>query len=118
MGISGELYSLLESYFSGRLERVVLNGQTSSWRPVLAGVPQGSILGPLLFLIYINDLLNELKSNLRLFADGTSLFTIVKDRNESANTLNNDLMLISKWAYNWKMLFTPDPSKPVQEVLL
>ena len=53
----------------------------------------------------------------KLFADDTSLFTIVKDKNESANTLNNDLLLISKWAYNWKMLFNPDPSKPAQEVL-
>ena len=117
MGISGDLYKLLENYLSGRLQRVVLNGQTSSWRPVLAGVPQGSILGPLLFLIYINDLPNELKSNAKLFADDTSLFTIVKDENESANILNNDLSLISKWAFNWKMLFNPDPSKPAQEVL-
>ena len=79
MGISGELYQLLENYLSGRLQRVVLNGQTSSWRPVLAGIPQGSILGPLLFLIYINDLPDELKSNAKLFADDTSLFSIVKD---------------------------------------
>ena len=87
MGISGELYNLIENYLSGRFQRVVLNGQTSSWRPVLAGVPQGSILGPLLFLIYINDLPNELKSNAKLFADDTSLFTIVKDKNENANIL-------------------------------
>ena len=59
----------------------------------------------------------ELKSNLKLFADDTSLFTIVTDKNESANTLNNDLMLISKSAYDWKMLFNLDPSKPVQEVI-
>ena len=83
----------------------------------MAGVPQGSILRPLLFLIYINDLPNELKSNAKLFADDTSLFTIVKDKSESANILNNDLSEISKWAYNWKMLFNPDPSKPAQEVV-
>ena len=116
MGISGDLYKLLENYLSGRLQRVVLNGQTSSWRPVLAGVPQGSILGPHLFL-FSHDLPNELKSNAKLFADDTSLFTTVKDENESANILNNDLSLISKWAFIWKMLFNPDPSKPVQEVL-
>ena len=117
MDISGEIYKLLENYLSGRFQRVVLNGQTSSWRPILAGAPEGSILGPLLFLIYINDLPNELKSNAKLFADDTSLFTIVKDKNESANVLNNDLLLISKWAFTWKMLFNPDPNKPAQEVL-
>ena len=118
MGISGQLYDLLENYLSGRLQKVILNGQTSSWRPTLAGVPQGSILGPLLFLIYINDLPNKLKSNAKLFADDTSpLFTIVKDEKKSANVLNNDLTLISEWAFNWKMLFNPDPTKPAQEVL-
>ena len=74
MGITGELYQLFENYLSGRLQRVALNGQTSPWRPVLAGVPQGSILGPLLFLIYINDLPDELKSNAKLFTNDTSLF--------------------------------------------
>ena len=111
MGISGELYNLLEYYLSGRFQRVVLNGQTSFWRPVLVGVPQGSILAPLVFLIYINDLPNELKSNVKLFADDTSLFTIVKDKNESANIINNGFLQISKWTYNWKMLFNPDPNK-------
>ena len=117
LDISGELYNLLETYLSGRFRRVVLNGKTSSWRPVLAGVPQGSIMGTLLFLIYINDLPSELKSNVKLFADDTSLFTVVKDKNESANIFNNDLQSISTWAYNWKMLFKPDSSKPAQEVL-
>ena len=69
-------------------------------------VPQGLILGRLLFLIYINDLPNELRSN-----------AIVKDENESAHVFNNDLSLISKWTFNWKMLFNPDPTKPAQEVL-
>ena len=96
MGISEELFKLLENYLPGRFQRVLLNGQTSFWRPILAGVPQGSILGPLLFLIYINDLPDELKSNAKLFADDTSLFAIVNDKNESANILNNDLKLVSK----------------------
>ena len=117
LGNSGELCKLLENYLSGRFQRVVLNGQISSWRTVLADVPQGSIMGPLLFLIHINDLPNELKSNVKLFADDTSLFTVVKDKNESANILNNDLQSISTCAYNWEMLFNPDSSKPAQEVL-
>ena len=83
----------------------------------MAGVPQGLTLGPLLFLIYINDLSTEIKSNAKLFADDTSLFIIIKDKNESANVLNNDLVLIYRWAYNWKMLFNPNPSKPAQEVI-
>ena len=66
---------------------VVLNGQPSLWKPVLVGVPQGSTLGPLLLFIYINDLPNEMKSNTKLFADDTSLFTIVKDKTERANVL-------------------------------
>ena len=117
MGISGELLNLLENYLSDRYQRVVLNGQISSWTPVLAGVPQRSILGPLLFLIYINDLPNELQSNAKLFADDTSLFAVADDKNVCTNILNNDLLTISKWAFNWKMLFNPDPKKPAQEVL-
>ena len=115
MGISGELYNL-GNYLSERFQRVILNGQTSLWTPIIAGVPQSSIPGLLLFLVYISDLLNELKSRVKLLADGTSLFTVVKDKNESANILNSDLLLISKWAYNWKMFFNPDLSKPAQEV--
>ena len=60
---------------------------------------------------------NELKSNVELFADDTSLFTIVKDINKRANILNNDLLLISKWVFNWKILFNPDPTKLAQEVI-
>ena len=74
-------------------------------------------MDPLLFLISINDLPNGLKANAKLFADDTSLFTIVKDKQESADILSNDLLTISKWAFNWKMLFNPDPKKPAQEVI-
>ena len=110
------LYELIENYLSGRFQRVISNGETS-WRPILAGVTLGSIVGPFLFLIYINDLLNGLKTNAKLFADDATLFTIVKDKNESASVPNNDLSLIWKWNFNWRMLFNPDHHKPAEEVL-
>ena len=72
---------------------------------------------PFLFLVYINDLPNELKSTVKLYAGDTSLFSIVRNKNESANISNKDLLSISKWAHNWKMLFNSDPSKPAQKVL-
>ena len=73
-GIQGLLLDLLRSYLSGRFQRVLLNGARSCWQPVLAGVPQGSILGPLLFLVYIDDLIADFRSDGRLFADDVSLF--------------------------------------------
>ena len=82
-----------------------------------AGVPQGLILGPLLFLVFINELSTGLSSNSRLFADETSLFSLVHDRNTSVNELNNNLLKIRRWDYQWKMSFNPDPSKQVQEVI-
>ena len=91
IGVSDSLLSLIESFLSNRFQRVLLNGQTSEWLPVKAGVPQGSILGPLFFLIYINDLSDDLVSTIKLFADDTSLFSVVHDSNISANELNNDL---------------------------
>ena len=79
MVISGELRKLLENYLSGRLQKAFINEQFSSWRPILVGIPQGSTLCLLFFLIYINDLRNEMKSNKKLFADDKPLFTIAKD---------------------------------------
>ncbi len=96
---------------------MVLNGQCSNWKDVLAGVPQGSLLGPLFFLIYINDLPDGLQSNAKIFADDTSLFSIVIDSWRSSNLLNNDLSLIADWSFQWKMLLNPDPSKQAVEVV-
>ena len=94
-----------------------MNGQFSSWADVNAGVPQGSILGPLLFLIYINDLSDGLKSECKLFADDTSLFSVVNDINTSVSDLNEDLEKIINWAFKWKMNFNPDPNKQAQGII-
>ena len=89
----------------------------SKWGEIKAGVPQGSVLGPLLFLIYINDLEENIKSNVKFFADDTSLFSIVKDPEFSYDMLQHDLDSISEWAYQWKMSFNPDPTKQAEEIL-
>ena len=96
MGINGNFQELVERFLSNRYQRVVLNGQASSWADVKAGVPQGSILGPLFCLIYINDLSEKLKSTAKLFADDTSIFYVVKDPNTSAEILNHDLTRVSE----------------------
>ena len=107
----------MENYLTNRKQRVVLNGRTSKWADITAGVPQGSVLGPLLFLIYINDLPDDLKSNAKLFADDTSIFSVVNDVNESCCALNSDLSIINNWAYQWKMCFNPDPNKQATEII-
>ena len=106
-----------ENFLPNRKHRVELNGKCSSWANIEAGVPESSILGPLFFLIYINDLSDNLITNPKLFADDTSLFSIVHDPNATANDLNNDLSKINDWAYQWKINFNPDPFKQAQEVL-
>ena len=115
-GIWDSLLRLFNSFLSERLQRVVLNGQASEWRKVLADLPQGSILGPLLFLIFINDIPANLECNVKIFADDTSLFSLVRDPNESSAKLGRDLGRVARWAHQWKMSFNPDPSKQAVEV--
>ena len=87
-GIPGNLLKLLRDFLSEIRQRVVLNGQASTWTNINAGVPQGFILGPLLFLIYINDISGGLCTNAKLFADDTSLFSVIHDSSTFANVLN------------------------------
>ena len=115
--ISGELLNTLTDFLDNRTQRVILNGQYSSWAKVEAGVPQGSILGPLLLLIYINDLSENLASNPKLFADNTSLFSVVKNVDASNVDLNNDLEKIGEWAFQRKLNFNPYPTKQAQELI-
>ena len=110
-GVSGQFLSLVQSFLKDRKQQTVLNGQCSNCGDVLAGVPQGSILGPLFCLVYINDLTADLKCHVKLFADDTSLFTVIQEPNAATEDMNHNLQLISKWAHNWRMSFNPDPQK-------
>ena len=106
-GVSGCLLKFFRNYFKNKKQRVVLNGSFSNYSMIESGAPQGSVLGPLLFLVHINDLECNIKSNITFFADDTMLFSIVKDPIISTNDL----------AYQWKMGFNPDPTKQATEVL-
>ena len=106
-GINGKLLSWLQNYLTDRRQRVVIPGGTSEWSFIRAGVPQGSILGPLMFLIYINDIVNSIQSNIRLFADDTSLYLIVDHPDTTAIALQNDISVITNWANKWLVNFNP-----------
>ena len=95
----------------------MLNGKSSDWRMITTGVPQGSVLGPLLFLVYINDLAGNLTTDVRLFADDTSLFHVLTDADISADVLNHDLKAIETWAFQWKMSFDPNSTKQTEQVI-
>ena len=102
MGVAGNLLKTLADFLKDRQQRVVLNGQNSTWVNAEAGAPQGSILGPLHFLIYTNGLSENLVSNPKLFADDTSRFSVIFDKDLSAKNLNDDLNRINNWAFQWK----------------
>ena len=110
-GVSGKLLKFFESYLNNRKQRVALNGFYSDYANIESGVPQGSVLGPLLFLVYINDPESNILSNVKFFADDTMLYSVVHDPNKSASDLNHDLEMINQRAYQWKMSFNPDPNE-------
>ena len=102
IGITGKLLDWIESYLSNRKQCVVINGTKSEILQLNAGVPQGSVLGPLLFLIYINDLCDGLSSEVFLFADDSSIFhNVNNDITACTNKMNKDLEIINKWAHKW-----------------
>ncbi len=110
-GIGGRLLLWFKAYLNDRRQRVVIPGATSEWVNIKAGVPQGSTLGPLLFLIYINDIVTEIRCTIRLFADDTSLYIIVDNPNTAAESINNDLQTITEWANQWLVKFNPNKTK-------
>ena len=106
-GINGELLNWIIDYLNDRQQRVIVKGHKSDYKPVTAGVPQGSVLGPLLFLIYINDIADSLLSLTRLFADDSSLYYSASSIADIEGIINHDLQLLAVWAKQWLIKFNP-----------
>ena len=85
-------------YLNDRYQRVVLKGQSSSWGKIHAGVPQGSVLGPLMFLIYINDIVDLARCKIKLFADDTTLYLNIDNPVDAAEMINFNLGYINNWS--------------------
>ena len=117
MGVKGDLLALIESFFFKRQQRVALNRQESEWLKSKLVCLRVQFLVHCFFLICINDLSDNLESNVKLFADDTTMFSVVRDPINTSQELNNDLHKVSLWTYKWKMSFNPDPSKQAQEVI-
>ena len=106
MGITGPINNWVKDFLTGREQSVVCEGEMSTWGPVTSGVPQGSVIGPILFLLYINDLPEGLKSHTRLFADDTIIYMTITST-EDGKTLQKDLDLLTAWEDRWQMEFHP-----------
>ena len=104
---------LFKSYLSDRKKVVVINDKKSDIKDIKAGVPQGSRLGPLLWILYVNDIIEDIESEILLFADDTCLFASGQDPSETAEVLNRDLAKITKWAKIWKVCFNPAKTKDI-----
>jgi hypothetical protein len=109
--IAATLISPLENYLTNWSERVVLNGKASPSQPISAGVPQGSILGTLLFLNYVNDVKYNILSSITLFVDDTSLIKKIDNLINDFRKLNNDLETLNSWSKQWLITFNAGKTK-------
>ena len=123
-GASKQIVSWIQSFLIGRTQSVVVNGKMSDHVPVTSGVPQGSVLGPLLFLLYINDLPDSVTSQVRLFADDTAVYLTIASPTD-CQKLQSDLLALESWEKHWDMEFNPSKcqvlhitrsKKPIQHV--
>ena len=108
--IEGKVLRWIEAFLIGRQQRVIVGGNRSGWTPVPSGVPQGSVLAPLLFAIYVNDLPDSLQCGIKIFADDTKLYRSVSHLSDS-NALQEDLNAAVSWADEWQLRFNADKCK-------
>ena len=105
-GIRNKTHNCISNFLKYCKQRVIIDGEHSTWTQVISGVPQGTVLGPLLFLTYINDLPSNIHSSIRLFAYDCVLYTEIKNESDSQE-LQKDLNSLMKWEYDWQMHFNP-----------
>ena len=101
-GIRGKLLKWIESFLSDRKQRVVLGNQKSNWEPVTSGIPQGSVLGPILFTIFINDMPEVVESLMKLFADDAKIFKAIKSFKD-ISVIQEDINKLLKWSTKWQL---------------
>ena len=109
-GFNNKLLNWFTDYLSERSKTVIVEGKQSENLPVTSGVPQGSILGPLLFILYVNDICDGCSSTVSSFADDVKIFRKIKSTSDS-DVLQNDLKLLEIWAKRWKMYFNVEKCK-------
>ena len=108
-GICGSIFNWIQSFLNGRKQRVIVNNESSDWADVVSGVPQGSVLGPLLFVVFINDMPTVVKNLMLLYADDGKVFS--KFANSSPADLQSDIDKINEWAVRWLMQFNTNKCK-------
>ena len=110
VGIRGKVLKWISEFLTNREQRVLLRGQASEWAHVISGVPQGSVLGPVLFLVYINDIVSNIDSTIKLFADDAKMYRTIKTQ-EDSYTLLQDLKTLEEWSKKWLLQFNSSKCK-------
>jgi len=105
-GLRNPLLAWIKDYLTNRRHRVIIEGTASDWKPLTSGVPQGSIIDPILFLVYVNDIMENLSAgtSFPLYADDTKCARVINDFND-CYTLQNDLTAVCDWSKLWEMNF-------------
>ena len=106
-GVSGNILDWIRSFLTDRQQRVVVRGSSSPWSPVTSGVPQGSVLGPTLFILYINDMPSAVSSSVKIFADDTKIYRKVAEEGDRSR-LQDDLDAVAAWSDSWQLPFNAD----------
>ena len=112
-GITGKLLNWIRGFLCNRLQRVVVDGCSSGWYCVESGVPQGSLLGPLLFILYINDVIDIVSCNIQQYADDTKLYSVITNNIDNSQFQEN-LDRVSDWSKKWQLKFNTDKCKHMQ----